>query len=85
MGLKLEFTQTALKDLDKLSTEAKQRIVKKLFDLASLDSPLLFAKRLTQHSLGDYRFRIGDYRAIFRLRDGKILFVRIGHRKDIYE
>ncbi|MEK7540076.1 MAG: type II toxin-antitoxin system RelE/ParE family toxin [Patescibacteria group bacterium] len=85
MGLKIEFTQSALKDLGKLSSEGKQRIVKKLFELSALDHPLMFVKRLTNHSLGDFRFRIGNDRAIVRTAGQSIIVTKVGHRKDIYD
>lgn len=43
------------------------------------------AKRLTGQWAGCFRLRTGDYRVIFRLEDGAVRVLKIGHRKDIYE
>jgi mRNA interferase RelE/StbE len=32
-----------------------------------------------------YRYRIGHYRCGFAFRDGKIIFIRILHRSEIYK
>jgi len=44
-----------------------------------------YAIRLTESKLGTYRFRIGDYRAIFDLEGNEIVVLRVGHRRDIYK
>lgn len=80
--MKIEITRRALKDLEKIPQYQKSRIGKKLRDYA--DSPLKFAKKLTNPKIGNYRFRVGDYRIIFDIEDDKIMILRIGNRKDIY-
>jgi mRNA interferase RelE/StbE len=34
-----------------------------------------------------WRIRVGDYRAIYEIEDGKLIIriISIGHRKDVYE
>jgi len=49
------------------------------------EDPLKYAVRLTESKLGTYRFRIGDYRAIFDLEGNEIVVLRLGHRRDIYK
>lgn len=86
---KLVYTQKAQDDLDSLDITISQRIVKKISFFSHQENPLIFAKKLTDFGLGEYRFRIGNYRAIFEvdssgnLRILKIL--RIKHRKDVYD
>jgi len=46
--------------------------------------PLRNAERLTNSSLGSYRFRVGDYRIVFDIEKDKIVVLRVGHRRDIY-
>ena len=46
--------------------------------------PLRYAMKLTDARIGDYRFRIGDYRILFDLSDDTIVVLAVGHRKDIY-
>jgi len=85
---RLILTRNALKDLGSLQKETAGRIVDKLEYFGASVNPLIYAKKLTGSSIGQYRFRIGDYRAIFDIdRFGRIqilMILRIKHRKDIY-
>lgn len=81
----LEFKKQAIKDLKKLPKSTQEEIIKKLDFYFATDKPLSFAHRLINHELGDYRFRIGDYRVIFDVFEEKIIILTIGHRKDIYK
>ena len=84
---KLEYTKTAVQDLKRLDKKMAQRIVKKLDFFANQKDPLAFAKRLKDRKYGEYRFRIGDYRAIFDIAEGKIkilLMLIIRHRREVY-
>jgi len=76
-------TQSALKDLEHINQQDKQRIAKKLQEYAN--NPEGYARKLINPKLGTYRFRMGDYRVIFDIEDGDIVILRIGHRKDIYK
>ena len=79
------FSKKALSDLKKLPKQTQRLIVGKLEYFVSGNNPLQFAKTLTNYSLGQYRFRIGDYRVVFDLEVGEIIFVlRVGHRREIY-
>ena len=85
---KVIYTQKARNDLKTLDNQISQRIIKKINYYKKTDNPLSFAKRLQNSPLGNYRFRIGNYRAIFDLdknNDIKILLIlTIRHRKDVY-
>lgn len=65
------------------------RILKKIAFFASQKNPSRFAKKLKDFALGEYRFRIGDYRVLFDVDHKGNIFIlmilRIKHRKDIYE
>ena len=85
---KILYLQKAIYDLDRLEAKMAQRIVKKIYFYGIQKNPLAYAKRLFQPEIGQYRFRIGDYRAIFDV-DGKgriqiLMILSIKHRKDIY-
>jgi len=80
---RLTYTERAIKDIRKLELKIKERIGKTLLRYAG--DPLKHAEKLTESSLGEYRFRIGDYRAIFDLEDDEIVILRVGHRRDIYK
>lgn len=83
MKYRLVYTNRAIKDIQRLEPAVKKRIGKAL--LRYEEDPLKYAVRLTESKLGTYRFRIGDYRAIFDLEDDEIVVLRVGHRRDIYK
>ncbi len=88
MEYRLLYTLKAKKDLMILNKLLAKRILDKLDFFINTGRPLSFAKRLKNPSLGNYRFRIGDYRIIFDI-DTKgnisvLLILKIGHRRDIY-
>ncbi|MCF7820590.1 MAG: type II toxin-antitoxin system RelE/ParE family toxin [Candidatus Pacebacteria bacterium] len=88
MKYKLLLTKKAKKDLSSLEKNIQKRIAKKLRFYISDNTPLKHAKKLRNSRLGEYRFKIGDYRAIFDVdKDGNIillLILRIKHRKNVY-
>ena len=80
----LVYSPEALKQLEKLEHETRERIVTTLERLRirpeSCDIKKLVGMR-------GYRFRVGDYRIIFDMEKEKliILVLKIGHRKNIYD
>ncbi|MFA6099265.1 MAG: type II toxin-antitoxin system RelE/ParE family toxin [Patescibacteria group bacterium] len=86
MAFKLVLTDKAVKDLDYLNREVSKKLLKKLAWIMEQRDPLSFGVKLTDPSVGDIRFRIGDYRAIgiVNYRSKKIVIVAIGHRREIY-
>lgn len=79
------FTLQALRQIKKLPKNIQKRIIKKL-DFFCQRNPLNFADFLTDSRLGDFRFRIGDWRVVFDREDGdSILILAVGHRREIYK
>lgn len=75
---RLEYTKNAARDIRRLDQQVAKRILKKMDFFSKQADPLKFAKKLKDSTLGDYRFRIGDYRVLFDVdEDGslKILMV----------
>ncbi|MET3713233.1 mRNA interferase RelE/StbE [Sphingomonas trueperi] len=67
----------------KLGKQEAGRIVQTLEErIATLEDPRLPGASLT----GYWRWRIGNYRVIARIEDGRvvILVVRVGHRREVY-
>ena len=58
-------------------------IVKNLIDT---ENPRLHGKGLPANRSGQWRYRIGDYRLICHIDDGKliILALSVGHRREVY-
>lgn len=79
-----QFKGKAAKEIDKLPSLIRKRILEKLKFYFSQENPFRFADKLKDYKFGEYRFRIGDYRIIFDVKDQVIIILKIGHRKDIY-
>jgi mRNA interferase RelE/StbE len=69
--------------LKKLQKKDAEVILNKIYSIR--DNPFRFLKRLQGEKL--WRLRIGDYRAVVDviISINKIIVVRIGHRKNIYD
>lgn len=78
------FKPNAVKELKRLPIEIQKRIIKKLDYFTSSNNPLVFAEALVNYEIGQYRFRVGDYRIIIDLQDELIIILSIGHRREIY-
>lgn len=80
----LLYSQTALKQLEKLEKNVQQRILRALERLR-IRPESYNIKKLT--GMLGYRFRVGDYRVIFDIEKDKlqILILQVGHRKNIYD
>lgn len=79
----IEITETAKDFLKKLQKKDAEIILNKIYSLR--DNPFRFLKRLQGEKL--WRLRIGEYRAIVDviISVNKIIVVRIGHRKNVYD
>ena len=66
-----------------------QRMLKSWIEknLVGCSDPRLHGKGLTANRAGQWRYRIGDYRLICQIDDGKlvILALSVGHRREVYE
>ncbi|PIR59695.1 MAG: type II toxin-antitoxin system RelE/ParE family toxin [Candidatus Pacebacteria bacterium CG10_big_fil_rev_8_21_14_0_10_45_6] len=81
---KLIFTKSARKDIEKLDSVTKKRLLNKFKTFAQ--NPLEYAKKLVNHRIGTYRWRVGNYRVIFDLDDVEniAIVLRVRHRKNVY-
>lgn len=84
MAYELAFEQSAIEDLDTLDRVIARRIIRKMKWFASQEQLFAQAKTLTDPAIGEYRFRIGDYRVVCDIRAETIVVLRVGHRKNIY-
>ena len=82
MSYQLVYTQQAVKDIRDLDRIVQKRLAKKLEHLRI--KPLALSKPLIHSKLGQYRYRIGDYRVIFDLDKNNLIILRVGHRREIY-
>jgi mRNA interferase RelE/StbE len=83
----VEYSKNALKDLRRLDESVAKRIVEKIHFFSKQSSHSDFSKALKALE-GKFRFRIGDYRAIFSIgTDGTLQLLKIlniKHRREIY-
>lgn len=78
----LIYTRTARKDIRKLDIVTQKRLKKSLEKFR--EDPLSKSVKLTDSKLNVYRFRVGNYRAIFQIRGTNIEILRVQHRREIY-
>ncbi|MDR1560737.1 MAG: type II toxin-antitoxin system RelE/ParE family toxin [Holosporaceae bacterium] len=87
MSYKIEISDMALKDLRKLDSTNRVKILKYMSGvLSKIEDPRLLGKSLTGN-LGDFwRYRTGNFRIICKIYDEKleILVIKIAHRKNAY-
>lgn len=84
----IEFTETAIKQLDKLDKPAWLRLRKFLNErVAKLENPRSIGEALHGPKLGEFwKYRVGDFRLICSIEDSRlvVLAVRIGNRREVY-
>ncbi|QSX09261.1 type II toxin-antitoxin system RelE/ParE family toxin [Alkalibacter rhizosphaerae] len=87
MSYQLLYTEKSIKQLKKLDRSTQKLITNYMKNLGLLEEPRAKGKALSANWRGFWRYRIGDYRAICEIDDGRIVIVVIdvGHRKDIYK
>jgi mRNA interferase RelE/StbE len=84
MRYSLEFTKSALRELQALDAQLKRRIGEKITALC--EEPFPAGIKKLQGEPDHYRLRVGDYRVVYRV-DGRrvvIVIVRVGHRREVY-
>ncbi len=85
--MKLKYSPASEKDLERLPRDIAQRVKDKMDWFLACEDPLEFAETLTGMAK-TYRFRIGDYRVIFRVDQGTVvilLVLAIKHRSVAYQ
>ena len=88
MSYHVEFSKRALKDLKKLDKSTASLIlgwIRK--NLEGCADPRVHGKGLTANRSGEWRYRVGDYRLLAEIQDGKlvILMLTVGHRSEVYQ
>ena len=81
------FKSRASDEFRALPEVAQKRIAGKMRFFVSTENLLKFAKPLKDKKLGDFRFRVGDYRIIFSIidRDKKVVVLKVGKRDEVYK
>lgn len=88
MSYSVETTDRFDREFKKLDRYT-QRMIKGWIDknLVGCENPRQHGKGLTANRSGQWRYRIGDYRLICQIDDGKlvILALSVGHRREVYD
>ncbi|WP_353199595.1 type II toxin-antitoxin system RelE/ParE family toxin [Sandarakinorhabdus sp.] len=88
MAWRVEFADSAAKQLRKLDPQIARRILTFLRDrVATLDDPRSIGEALRGKEPGDFwKYRVGDWRIIADLDDGVLLItvIRLGNRREVY-
>lgn len=82
----VDYSDKALKQLKRLDKSVSGRIVDYMDEVAKLSNPRVRGKALVGNMLGVWRYRVGAYRVLCRIRDEQLIIVvvDIGHRREIY-
>ncbi len=85
MVWRIDYTETARKQLKKLDRQVARRIVNYM-DSRVTASPRELGKPLRGEMGELWRYRIGDTRVLCDIQDGVlvVLVVKLGHRKEVY-
>ena len=87
MSYSVETTDRFDREFKKLDRYT-QRMLKGWIEknLVGCENPRQHGKGLTANRSGQWRYRIGDYRLICQIDDGKlvILALSVGHRREVY-
>lgn len=87
MTWKVEFRESARRDLERLDQAIQRRIIRFLTTrIATSENPRRLGKALSGKLAGLWRYRVGDYRIICLIKDADplVVVVVVGHRSDIY-
>ena len=82
--VKIEWTERAIKDLERLDKPIARRILRRLAWF-SKNFQSIVPEPLTGELKGTFKLRIGNWRAVYTV-EGKIIVIQfIGHRSEIYK
>ena len=85
MSWQVEFKETAKKDIDKLNPTTRRRLGIKIQYFLSKPNPLIYSVKLADSKVGQYRWRIGDYRVLFDVQGKKTIVLAVDHRREVYK
>lgn len=87
MAWTIEVSEKAFRALRKMDKQTARRIRNELSEIAKLEDPRSRGKALTGNLAGVWRYRVGDYRILCDINDGRlvILVVDVAHRREVYK
>jgi mRNA interferase RelE/StbE len=87
LAWKIEFKESAKKQLLKLDRQWQKTILDYLDSIALLENPQIKGKSLKGDKKGFWRYRVENYRILCHIQESDkiIIILVVGHRKNIYE
>ena len=88
MKYEVNYTAQVLKTLEKMDKFTKRILVDWIEkNLVGCENPRIHGKALSSNRVGQWRYRVGDYRIIAKIEDDKliILVITIGHKREVYD
>ncbi|MBQ8561384.1 MAG: type II toxin-antitoxin system RelE/ParE family toxin [Spirochaetaceae bacterium] len=84
--MRLAYTDSAMNTFLSLDRTVQKRVKKYMDEVQALDDPRSRGHALTGELSGLWRYRVGDWRIICKIKDTEliILVVDLGHRRSIY-
>ena len=81
MVYEIEIKPRAMKDLESLSSDERQRISAKIDELRN---DLRGDVKRLRNFMPRFRLRVGDYRVLFEVEANRVVIYRVRHRRDLY-
>lgn len=75
MAWRIDFTRNADKAMRKLDKGVAARVFDELDEIAKLEDPRSRGKALTGNLAGVWRYRVGDYRILCDINDGRLVIL----------
>ena len=88
MGYKVELSERAQKQLDKLDETIARMILKWLKkNIDDSDDPRICEKALKGELASYWRYRVGDYRILCTIDDGKLIVqvITVDNRRNVHD
>ena len=82
--LKVEWTEDAIKDLQRIDKPVAKRIVSQISWFSHHFNNII-PEPLSGGLAGTFKFRIGDWRVIYTVEKEVIVIQAVGHRRGIYK
>lgn len=84
MSYSVQYHPEIRKDISSIPRNIKSRIQKAIEERLIVD-PGKYGEPLRRSLRGYRKLRVGDYRIIYRVQSRKIIILKIGHRRAVYQ
>jgi mRNA interferase RelE/StbE len=88
LAWQIKWDDDAIRDFSKIDHTSQKIIRNYLINrIATDDNPRRFGSGLSGDKSGLWRYRVGDYRIICKIKDevATVLVIKVGHRRNVYD